>query len=42
MRVVALDEVEFPLALPFLDLFLSADCRLNRVMRFKPDKVSTP
>src|SRR5205823_7568130 len=38
MRVVALDQVEFPLALPFLDLLFPADRRLDRVVRLEPDQ----
>ena len=36
MRVVALDQVEFPLAFPFLDLLLPADRRLDRLVRLEP------
>src|ERR1700730_3159534 len=36
MRVVALDQVEFPLAFPLLDLLLPADRRLDRIVRLEP------
>jgi len=38
MRVGTLDQVEFPLTLPLVDLFFPADRCLDRIVRLEPDQ----